>query len=535
MVAHKLFPKYTYSNKKDSRIKLFITQDGLIRIQPSNKTIASVLTRQSDPNIAYDLETNSWTFSVQSYEVVREELKKSKMEFTEIPKGALNILRKTIPSENFVLNESVYATLLPFQKEGVRFALNRNGRIILADDMGLGKTFQALAIAYYYRLEWPLLIIAPASLLENWSDAVSYLLKEECIIVRSKSEFGNKISVISYDTATKHSEILVGLSHRVIIVDECHYLKSNTSKRTTTLVPLIQRATRAILLSGTPALSRPIELFPIISAVNNHIFPNFKEYGMRYCAGRKIGHWYDYKGSSNSEELFHILKKSLLLRRTKDEVLNELPRKFRRQVLLALKTEVQTKSMDLIMQQYKEAGELKVEGVKEYITNLLEKKIKFLVFAHHQSVLDELEEFIIGTGVGFIKIDGRTAGNQRQSLCNIFQENDSVRIALLGLTACSTGLTLTAGKAVVFAELYWNPGTLLQAEDRIHRIGQVDNVDIHYIIAKGTIDELVWPKLIKKLHVLESLGIGNNELKKVKEISINQEILDDLGMLNRKI
>lgn len=105
-----------------------------------------------------------------------------------------------------------------------------------------------------------------------------------------------------------------------------------------------------------------------------------------------------------------------------------------------------------------------------------------------------------------------------------FQKDEKVRV----------GLTLTAGKAVIFAELYWNPGTMLQAEDRIHRIGQVDSVDIHYLVMSNTVDQYVWPQLLKKLTVLENLGIGTNELKHMRGTPVEAQRQGRLNDFIRK-
>ena len=88
--------------------------------------------------------------------------------------------------------------------------------------------------------------------------------------------------------------------------------------------------------------------------------------------------------------------------------------------------------------------------------------------------------------VHFIRIDGSTGSSLRKYLCDAFQTDDKVRVALLSITAANTGLTLTAAHMVVFAELFWNPGILTQAEDRAHRIGQTDSVSIEYLVAQGT-------------------------------------------------
>ncbi|GAV09941.1 hypothetical protein RvY_19410, partial [Ramazzottius varieornatus] len=103
--------------------------------------------------------------------------------------------------------------------------------------------------------------------------------------------------------------------------------------------------------------------------------------------------------------------------------------------------------------------------------------LKVVIFAHHNYVLSQLYGALSETYRG-IRIDGSTAPEDRKVLCDTFQQDDNCRIAVLSITACSTGLTLTAASVVVFAELYWNPGILAQAEDRLHRLGQRNNVTV---------------------------------------------------------
>jgi SWI/SNF-related matrix-associated actin-dependent regulator 1 of chromatin subfamily A len=151
--------------------------------------------------------------------------------------------------------------------------------------------------------------------------------------------------------------------------------------------------------------------------------------------------------------------------------------------------------------------------MREYIEDLLEAGHKMLLFAHHQSVLDAFEAAFMEKHHRHIRIDGRTPPSGRQELCNAFQQDVSIRIALLSITAASTGLTLTAATTVVFAELFWNPGVMVQAEDRAHRIGQCDSVSVHYLLARGTTDDNVWPLILRKLNTLESVGLGKNDFK----------------------
>lgn len=157
--------------------------------------------------------------------------------------------------------------------------------------------------------------------------------------------------------------------------------------------------------------------------------------------------------------------------------------------------------------------------------DLLEADRKLLVFAHHREVLDALENAVSKVSLEwdlvmsnifhvfsqkheYIRIDGRTSSEARDGLANNFQTNDSVRVAILSITAANAGLHLTAANLVVFAELFWNPGVnqinhlpshswffyqiLAQAEDRVHRIGQEDSVTVQYLVAKDTADDSLW-------------------------------------------
>lgn len=525
------------SNKKVQntvplKIKISLINDSKVLLKPSNKYIALLLSNFKTAK--YNIKNNEWIFNIENYEEIIKELIRNKIIFDKIPLGTLTLARKEFINKSYSLQGVIYDCLMGFQKEAVNFAINRNGRILLADDMGLGKTIQALAISNYYKIEYPLLILCPASLCYNWLDSVQRFLEEEATIIREKTDFGGKIIIISYNLAVSFIEILKNYKFNVIIADECHYLKSMTSKRTKLILPILQKASRLIMISGTPATSRPLELYPIICALDKSLYPSFQVYGNRYCDGRKIGTYFDYRGCSNALELSTVIEKAFMIRRVKNDVLEQLPKKFRRQIFLEtngnkllenLREDIIGDNPDItIIQEYHQASIIKKEPVLKYIESIVEKNVKCLIFAHHKEMIDSLENYCVDKQIKYIRIDGSTQNGKRQNLVDLFQNDENVRIAVLSLTACSTGLTLTAGKAVIFAELYWNPGTMLQAEDRIHRIGQKDNVDIHYLVAKNTIDEKVWPKLLRKLTVLESLGMSKNELKNVKGMNVDDPI-----------
>ena len=322
------------------------------------------------------------------------------------------------------VSEKLLQNLFPFQIEGVKNAIRRNGRILIADEMGLGKSLQALAVASFYRLEWPLLIVAPASMVANWREQVFNwipdLPKEQVqVIFDGKVEaMTGDITILSYDLSVRLADMIKKRQFRVIIADECHALRNSTTKRSKTMVPILQTAQRVILLSGTPALSRPYELHPQISVINPKLFPKSHEYGIRYCDGHETHFGWDFKGTSNATELNVVLDQLIMIRRTKDQVLTQLPPKLRQQVFLEISKEAKKRlkssteellNPDLLVDDsniddllrsmssnaryirlYQETAKAKLPAMLDYVDDLLDSGHKFIIFAHH---LETLEAF----------------------------------------------------------------------------------------------------------------------------------------------
>ncbi|KAI7692906.1 SWI/SNF-related matrix-associated actin-dependent regulator of chromatin subfamily A-like protein 1 [Sarcoptes scabiei] len=111
---------------------------------------------------------------------------------------------------------------------------------------------------------------------------------------------------------------------------------------------------------------------------------------------------------------------------------------------------------------FAKSAEAKVEAVNEYLIDILKNDFKIIVFCHHKSMMDGVEEILNKEKINHIRIDGNTSPKVRQEACEVFQTKDSFRVALLSITACATGLNLTAASMVVFAEVFWNPGVLAQ-------------------------------------------------------------------------
>ncbi|NXG07727.1 ZRAB3 endonuclease, partial [Sakesphorus luctuosus] len=466
---------------------------------------------------------------------------------------------ENVDTELSFLPERLRKKLLPFQEKGIIFALQRSGRCMIADEMGLGKTIQAIAISYYYKNEWPLLIVVPSSLRYPWVDEMEKWIPElspdDISIIQNKTDVGgistSKVTILGYGLLTSDAQALIDTLYRqnfkVVVIDESHYMKSRNATRSKILLPIVQKALRAVLLTGTPALGRPEELFMQIEALFPRRFGTWSEYAKKYCNARvrffgKRAQW-DCRGASNLEEL-HRLLSEIMIRRLKSDVLTQLPPKVRQRIPFDL-PQAAAKSlnatfaeweklmrnlnsdapeshfsqvMNLITHLYKETAIAKAGAVKDYIKMMLENdKLKFLVFAHHLSMLQACTEAVIESKVRYIRIDGSVPSAERIHLVHQFQKDPETRVAILSIQAAGQGLTFTAATHVVFAELYWDPGHIAQAEDRAHRIGQGSSVNIHFLVARGTMDTLLWAMLNRKAKVTGSTLNGRKEKMQAEE------------------
>ncbi|KAJ3645103.1 hypothetical protein Zmor_022790 [Zophobas morio] len=454
--------------------------------------------------------------------------------------------------------------LMPFQQEGVRYGIDKNGRCLIADDMGLGKTFQALAIASYYVEDWPLLIATTSSMKNVWEETIhrylpSVPLMQVQYMSSGKDYIGDcRVLIVSHDMMSRCVDALLNKNFGVLIIDESHTLKNFKAKCTKSATSLAKKARRVVLLSGTPALSRPSELFSQLSLIDDRFFGNFYDYSRRYCDGRNTNFGWDASGKSNLAELEIILTRKFMIRRTKEDVLKSLPNKSQEVVTLdvnlnqfseedrkclnalASKYQSQKKSAEkhaLLLTFFSETAKIKIPSVCSYVLQALKVKQKFLVFAHHQIMLDAICNVLGKKSVKFIRIDGNTTSEQRKYFVDKFQTNDNYLVAVLSITAANAGITLTAAQLVLFAELHWNPSILSQAESRAHRIGQLNPVVIKYLLASGTADDSIWPMLQEKQKILEEVGLSKDSFDKVsvsKQPSDASELTEDLNVtLNR--
>jgi len=453
---------------------------------------------------------------------------------------------------------------LPYQRAGVSYALGRSDTLI-GDEMGLGKTIQAIGVINVTQ-PGRVLIVCPASLKLNWARELgAWLTIPRTVgITDGKNWVDTQIVIINYDILNKYSDLIKNVNWDLLIVDECHYLKNPKTARTKQVLGAktakgsvsveAVKATRRLFLTGTPICNRPVELWPLVHAIDpQDMGRNWRGYVQRYCNGHQTRFGWDVSGASNLVELQTRLRSKFMVRRLKSEVLTELPPK-RRQVIELLCNgarpyveaelaawETREKLIKDLEQQvektqtgetaYSEAVEklrsarqiafaemakarhdtavAKTPSLIVYLHDLLDEDpdAKIVFFAHHHDVLTPVFESFADKAVLFT---GETKMSDRQAHVDRFQSDPKCQLFVASITAAGVGITLTASSHVVFGELDWTPGNVSQAEDRTHRIGQKDNVLVQHVVLNGSLDAKMARTLIDKQEVIDQ-ALNNKE------------------------
>lgn len=437
-------------------------------------------------------------------------------------------------------------SLYPYQEDGVRFIVESKSAL-LADEPGLGKTVQAIVAVNSIPDAKDVLVVCPASMKLTWAREYKTWGTRGLTIgvvhgVRKSNWVRSNVVIINYDILHAHRDQL-GRLWDVVIGDEIHYIKSAKSRRSKCFSSL--RAKLRIGLSGTPMPNRPAELHPVISWVRPGLLPSWWEYTRIFCNRRKkyVGrgrYVNDVSGSSNLPRLRELVSKCML-RRTKQDVLKDLPAKVHRVVTIDSSDSAVADLVDREMEAYRatitaqarihalrrseteafdeQAGQIeaqRVEGlaelaklrqatglakvpfVRSYLGDVLEEEQKVIMFVHHRSVGDAVLGICRDLKVKAVAVRGGMTSVQRQLSVDQFQGDDSVRVIVGNIVAAGTGLTLTAARRVVFVELDWVPSNLKQASDRPHRIGQEDSVLVDYLVFDRSIDSRMIRSLIRK-------------------------------------
>ena len=401
--------------------------------------------------------------------------------------------------------------LMEFQREGLAFLLQHD-RCLLADEMGLGKTVQALAAVAAQRL-FPALVIPPPHLTLNWQEEALRFLRVEGRPPRVHIITGLKpydlpeadLYIMHYLLLRGWKEVLPELPVRCVIFDEVQELRHTGTEKYSAASLLSERCEHVYGLSGTPIYNRGGEIWNVINILDFHFLGDWESFSREWCYG------YGSAIVAKPELLGDYLRREgLMLRRTKADVLKELPPK-RRLVqeldwndrlyarlmapvipqILKWKTDTaltrQEKNLleETISQRARQAtGVAKAPFVCQFVRALLEGGEQVLLFAHHHDVMDIYREELKAFHPGFIT--GRETVAAKEKAVERFM-GGKTDVLCISLRAAA-GLNLQRATCVVFGELDWSPAVHAQAEDRAHRIGQQDSLLCYYLVSPAGSD-----------------------------------------------
>ena len=520
-------------------------KDGMIVMRfPYERVIIKAV--KQIPAVSWNSKAYAWTAPLSSISSVMSWAKSF-----DIPVDAeISQMASTVESKMSALIEASRSTdaeisisglsgqLLPYQRAGVSYASNAR-RAFIADEMGLGKTIQALATLEYVHDSYPAVVVCPPSLVLNWANEYAkWLPHRRVATVTNRKVFPDSgsydVVVVGYSNISTWEKQL--LNHRSYVFDESHYAKTPTAQRTKAAVKIARSAPKdglILCLTGTPVTNRPNEY-----ASQLDILGRLKDFGglwgfyRRYCAAYQdsFGQW-NISGHSHLDELNDRLRGTCYIRRTKEQVLSELPPvihsklvvegsapsmkeydKAEKDIILYIAERARALAIEQGKPQYgaavaamiraeanehlvrlsvlrRLAAKAKMEIVNEWIDERVNAGRKVVVAAHHRDIVDE-----IARRHGNLRIQGGMSVDDVELNKHKFQTLPvgEAPVIVLSIQAAKTGHTLTASEECLFVELPWTPADVDQTYSRLHRIGQKGSVTATYLVAKGTIDEDIY-------------------------------------------
>lgn len=489
-----------------------------------------------------------------------EKCKKIAVEHSRIKLGSSVIIKLAcghmLTYASDTLKDSVYDNIVfsdgakprEYQITAMKFAAEANFNLIIADEQGLGKTIESLCLLRLYPAKLlPAVIVVPTTVKLQWMWEIFRIcgngpefLTQVIQSGKEKAMPGFKIYIVTFDMLKKEDLFEYVPEIKTIIIDECQRIKNHLSDRAKAVQKIAKRCNHVIPMSGTPIKNNAGEYFTVLNLVRPTKFPNYTAYLDKYCDAYNNG-WTMKVGGLRNPERFADDTKDFIIRRTKAEVLKDLPsieRKFYHveldrklnKVYAAAMAELEdifygemseferaTQTIVIMTKLRHITGISKVSECIDFTTEfLLSSDRKITIFVHHKDTAQMLEVQLAQWCAegGFSKPLSLHSGldaDGRARLVESFKNDNSSRILIASTLAAGEGLNLQFCSDAIILERQWNPANEEQAEARFHRFGQKNNVSITYMIASGTIDEY-FTELVEQKRSIVAATLDNKEI-----------------------
>jgi len=531
---------------------------------------------KSIPSCRWDNERKGWRYKLDLDVINQIEQKFTEAELPEdlrkwrdlqmkLQRELLDLQRQ----QDATLQSEIASKLYGFQRVGVKF-LTEARRAILADDMGLGKTVQSITACEELQAK-RILIICPNTMKDNWAGEIKkwtpdrevtvlrgynrekkeevirsfksgYLIVNYEAIRRSKRKVGNK----SKPTPREHDLIddLYAMSWDVIIVDEAHNIKNRKASQTEGVRKLAAKTENIYLLTGTPIMNRVDELWSPLNILYPKQYSSFWTFVKKHTIAYPGRFGWVIDGKPTQPEELRQEIAPIFLRREKEEVFPDMPRKVYQKVWVNLEgeqrriyqeieqtamtqidenTTVITPSVLAKLTRCKQVAISprliggKPEGVKiDVLIDILHgTNQKVLIFSQFAKAVKLVAERLKSEDIGYVTFTGETSENERNNAIKQFQTNPEVRVFLATMQTGGTGVTLTAASLVIFLDKHWTPAINEQAVDRTRPHLQKQPIQIIEILARDTIDEMVEDVLQGKVSIVEAVIARRKKVKMV--------------------
>ena len=556
--------------------KYYRLKDGSFIDLESNENIEFLNNLESGLGISYE-DIENGTISLPIYrsmymEKILNNLDKSKIKKEESYVDFIKDTSKEKENTTLTLPKSLKGDLREYQKNGFQWLqmlekYELGG--ILADDMGLGKTIQVITLILKYKEEQkeklPSIVIAPSSLTLNWKNEIQKFAPTlETIVINGSLEQRKKkikdikkydLIITSYDLLKRDLELYEkeDITFKYAIADEAQYIKNSNTQNAKALKSI--KAETRYALTGTPIENFLAELWSIFDYIMPGYLFKYKKFKQLYEVPIvKDNDMYSMKK-------LKMLIEPFILRRTKKEVLTELPEK----TITILNNEMEDEQQKIYLSYLAKAKqeamqEIEINGVEkshikilalltrlrqicchpslfledynqdssklkqciEIIKDGIEAGHKILLFSGYTSMFDIIEKELLKEDINYYKLTGKTNVNERVELVEDFNQNENVKVFLISLKAGGTGLNLTGADMVIHYDPWWNISAENQATDRAYRIGQKNNVQVYKLITKNSIEEKIYELQEKKSKLIDN--VLNTETTFINKLSKDEII-----------